>query len=352
MNPLATPMRARVVEESPESFARRLERIDTETALFRRVVANGRTQVRFKLGQTPYWLRFVSEAPAPTAALSLCVQIGPARGWFSLESIGFLGPEWAALFEGLDPSFVQALVVEELASLLAQLIGATGEAVWIADVKLDRRARNDALIQTALLENEASHAAVRATLEQETPGFFSRLATALQRLAPQIDEHSTACLPLQLSLGRAWLSPGDVAQSRPGDVLIFPAAGTPRAASAVCLDCRGTRLPIRALLEGRAGRLVQHNGGDMADETAVPVNGPDGLEEASVPVTAVVGELELPLRELRTIKAGYVFELPTDLEQATVRLYTGRRLVGTGKLVAVGERLGVRLLEWGGSGEQ
>jgi len=90
----------------------------------------------------------------------------------------------------------------------------------------------------------------------------------------------------------------------------------------------------------------------MADETAVPVNGPDGLEEASVPVTAVVGELELPLRELRAIKAGYVFELPTDLEQATVRLYTGRRLVGTGKLVAVGERLGVRLLEWGGSGEQ
>ena len=73
------------------------------------------------------------------------------------------------------------------------------------------------------------------------------------------------------------------------------------------------------------------------------------LEQVAVPITAVIGELELPLRVFAALGSGYVFELPTTLEQATVRLYTGSRCVGTGRLIALGERLGVRVLEWGGS---
>jgi len=74
------------------------------------------------------------------------------------------------------------------------------------------------------------------------------------------------------------------------------------------------------------------------------------LEKVAVPITVVIGELELPLRVFSALGAGYVFELPTELEQATVRLYTGSHCVGIGRLVAVGERFGVRLLEWGGTG--
>ena len=76
------------------------------------------------------------------------------------------------------------------------------------------------------------------------------------------------------------------------------------------------------------------------------------LETLVVPITAVIGEVELPLRVFNSVGAGYVFELPTTLEQSTVRLYTGSRYVGSGRLVTIGERLGVRLLEWGGASDE
>lgn len=74
------------------------------------------------------------------------------------------------------------------------------------------------------------------------------------------------------------------------------------------------------------------------------------LEEVSVPVTAVIGTLEIPLSAVGNLQSGYLFELPASVEHAVVQLYTGTRRVGSGRLVAIGERLGVRLVEWKGDG--
>ena len=69
-----------------------------------------------------------------------------------------------------------------------------------------------------------------------------------------------------------------------------------------------------------------------------------------------VGEIELPVHfELATarvsighlsrIQEGYIFELPTTIDDL-VSIRCSGNVVGKGKLVQVGDRLGVQVKEW------
>jgi type III secretion protein Q len=57
-----------------------------------------------------------------------------------------------------------------------------------------------------------------------------------------------------------------------------------------------------------------------------------------------LGGLTLPLGELATLKAGYVFELPGSLEKLRVGIRANGTRISQGELVAVGDVLGVQLL--------
>ncbi len=59
-----------------------------------------------------------------------------------------------------------------------------------------------------------------------------------------------------------------------------------------------------------------------------------------------LGAVDSSLRELAQIEPGYVFDLPLQLDRATVTIRSGGKRVGRGELVAVGDTLGVRLTEW------
>ena len=67
------------------------------------------------------------------------------------------------------------------------------------------------------------------------------------------------------------------------------------------------------------------------------------LDELTVKLVFEVGRCDTTLGELRTMAPGHVFALARDPEQA-VDIVTGGRRVGTGELVKIGERLGVRVL--------
>ena len=66
----------------------------------------------------------------------------------------------------------------------------------------------------------------------------------------------------------------------------------------------------------------------------------DGLE---VELRFEVGDVAVPLAELRAVKPGYVIELPQPLKQSEVRIVVNGNRIGTGTLIAVGNRLGVRV---------
>jgi type III secretion protein Q len=81
--------------------------------------------------------------------------------------------------------------------------------------------------------------------------------------------------------------------------------------------------------------------GDTSDGTPI-----DRLDDMEVVLRFEVGDLTLSLGELRHLGAGHVFELPHPLNRSPVRILAHGNPLGRGHLVAVGDRLGVRISEF------
>ena len=83
--------------------------------------------------------------------------------------------------------------------------------------------------------------------------------------------------------------------------------------------------------------------GDASNDAASPI---DRLDADEVSLRFEVGDLQVSLGELRNIGAGHVFELPQPLNRSVVRIVAHGNVLGRGHLVAVGEKLGVRVTEF------
>ena len=84
----------------------------------------------------------------------------------------------------------------------------------------------------------------------------------------------------------------------------------------------------------------------VGEETATDdVAGVDTVvDHLQIKLMFEVGEKVLPLHELQSIREGYTFELERMLEKP-VRIHANGQVVGSGELVQIGQRLGVRVLE-------
>ena len=78
-------------------------------------------------------------------------------------------------------------------------------------------------------------------------------------------------------------------------------------------------------------------------EPQVPAGGPPDIDAVLVDIELEFGRLSLPLSALRTLAVGQVFETVQTLEGNGVVLWCGGQRLGLGQLVAIGERLGVRI---------
>lgn len=67
------------------------------------------------------------------------------------------------------------------------------------------------------------------------------------------------------------------------------------------------------------------------------------VENLPVHMVFVAGEREIPLRELQALAPGYVFDLGQPVD-GHVEIRANGRTVGTGELVDVDGRVGVRVL--------
>ena len=76
------------------------------------------------------------------------------------------------------------------------------------------------------------------------------------------------------------------------------------------------------------------------------------LGTLEVPVRFEVETTAVPLRELQTMGPGSVVALATPLASAHLRLVACGRVVGHAELVAVGERLGARIIRMAACDDQ
>lgn len=162
----------------------------------------------------------------------------------------------------------------------------------------------------------------------------------------------------------------ELAGMAPGDVLLLDARADTLERLPVTLLLRGEALPVTAV---RTGRWVEISGTspalsplagacrplrrrpDMpntdiprpADPDDAPTPGRDGgmdkLDALKVDIELELGRLSLPLSALRTLAVGQVFDTHQPIEGDGVVLWCGGQRLGMGQLVAIGDRLGVRI---------
>jgi type III secretion protein Q len=192
----------------------------------------------------------------------------------------------------------------------------------------------------------------------EEPGALDALLTLLApALRPQ-PVHSLDALrvPLPFALGSTRIRLREVAAVRAGDIVSIEEWGSSGAALLVTAELGGAGgVRLVGLAEG--ARITIQQTRDLAmnrDDPAAAL--PDDDSGASLPLDRLdamevslrfeVGELSLTLGELKSIRAGHVFDLAQPLNRSPVRILAHGNLLGKGHLVAVGDRLGVRVSEF------
>jgi type III secretion protein Q len=203
-----------------------------------------------------------------------------------------------------------------------------GGAMLRGFVQFDDAATLDALVPTAA-----------------TPRHAARTSEAFHALR----------LPVSFRLGSTPIQLREISSIRPGDIVGIEQWSSSGAAIVVTAELGGPGgLHLSAVAEGSRITVQQSRDSAMKPDTpadpapaAETVNLPlDRLDALEVTLRFEVGDLSMSLGELKSIRAGHVFDLAQPLNRSPVRILAHGNVLGKGYLVAVGDRLGVRVSEF------
>lgn len=303
---------------------------------------------------------------------------GPAEGRLVLDAIGERELIGEAASDRVPAGIRAALLADALAPVVDALERVTRQALDIGVP--DESVKDDVSHAPAALRfrvtktgtNWHCHGALRFADER-----YLGIACPQDPPQPELAPGDFDALPiaLRVSIGSSVLSIGELCAIAPGDIVSIEkwrSAGSGLHCTATTLDGRvtlsgkaaGTRIVIEHIEENAvadkppgdapaprrpaptpvsavaAQAAAQGNTAPSAAATPPVLTRIDGLE---VRVTFELDERSMPLRELKALKSGYVLELDQPLNQSTVYIRANGALVGHGHLIAVGNRLGIRI---------
>lgn len=319
-------------------------------------------------------LRFVPADPAIAARgdAGYAFTLGSCHGvlrWDVASERLLLGAPGGA--ESLPGLLRHALMADALAEAVAAIGHAQPDALsWQPDAG---RAQGSPtahafgfVLQRALTGDGApAPATLRGTLQLDQPERLAAIPSEPVRTHAVWAERLG--VPLAVRIGTTQLAVGEMRGIEPGDIVGID--DWQSQGSALVVRCiTGRRgLAWTALAEGRR-LIVQPSGADKTDvsngahmeerdnaQQPQPIPHPDAaqpplsrLDSLEVTLRFEVGDVAVPLAELRAVGPGYVFELPQPLKQSEVRIVANGNRIGTGTLIAVGNRLGVRISSFAG----
>ena len=155
---------------------------------------------------------------------------------------------------------------------------------------------------------------------------------------PKGKQESFPALPFQLRVeaGRQTLTYEEFQSLRLNDIIFTNEALSPEKGSFI------------VSLSGRPMFMAEASGPSitlkkaMSSDTPSLVGQSTVLDDLPIDIQFSLGEKQVPLETLRSLKAGYTFELD-QAPNGPVSLYVANRMVAQGELVDVGGKLGVRL---------
>ncbi len=184
------------------------------------------------------------------------------------------------------------------------------------------------------------------------------LMSALNPAAPvQMHAFEWLRIPLPFRIGVTRMSLREIGGICPGDiisVLDWSSAGKALRVTAEIGGLAGHRL--EGLAENTHITIQPSKGHAMNRDLPTPTETADDQDIANLPLDRLdalevavrfeVAGLSVTLGELKSIRAGHVFDLGQPLNRCTVRILAHGNVLGNGHLVAIGDRLGVRVAEF------
>lgn len=349
----AAPARGPVVELGD---APALARLDPALArAFNRLHDARAAPIPVPLGEQVHLLRWVGEAGRGAGALPPLdvyrFRLGPHGGRLGLDL-----PAVAELLREVLPARIpRALRCVLVADALAPCVEALARATRLQFEWLPGEAAEAALDPLLAARFRIEGTAWTGALQFDAPGDLDALAppAAGAGAGPGADLDRLR-LPLRFAIGTTRLRLQEVRGIGRGDIVAIEdwrAAGPAVVVEAAPGGAAGPR--FTALAEGsritiqQAREQTMHRPPDAAPAARDPAElAVDRLDAIEVTLRFEVGDLSISLGELRNVRAGHVFELGQPINRGPVRIVAHGNLLGKGTLVAVGDRLGVRVSEF------
>jgi len=289
----------------------------------------------------------------PPAREGYAFRLGPHAGHVALDA-----PAQATLLgearpERVPPELRAILLAEAVQGWVDALERATRlRFEWLPGVELEPFDPQRA----ATFRLAGPDAGWRGFVQFEDPAALDALVPPLSAPGAPADALAGLRFPLRFRLGATRIRLHEVRRIEPGDILSVEDWRAQGPAVVVDAELGGrARLRLHGLAEGT--RITLQNPRDDAmnpstdaeadagprDAAELPIDRLDALE---VTLRFEVGDLELSLGELRNLRPGHVFDLGQPLNRSAVRIVAHGNLLGKGTLVAVGDRLGVRVSEF------
>jgi type III secretion protein Q len=350
----------------------------------------------FSCAQGDYALRWQADAEVRAPGRIYTFRFGPAEGRFVLDSIGEHALIGEAARDSVPAEIRCALMADALAPLIDALERRTRQRIELGarlsgSLAGDDLARDQDALRFCVTKRDTDwrcHGALRFTEER-----YLGLACPAEPPALQLERTDFDTLPVALRfvLGSTMLSLAELHSIARGDIIgierwqpsgqaLRCTATTKEGHVTVSARAVGSRIVIDHIEEnpvtsiprpdapdGPAAHVSTANASNASNASNAAASDPlagkadtapakelglTRIDALEVRVTFELDERSMPLAQLKALKSGYVIELEQPLNQSTVQIRANGALVGQGHLIAVGNKLGVRVSRFSENGDE
>jgi type III secretion protein Q len=205
-------------------------------------------------------------------------------------------------------------------------------------------------------QEQSSQAVFHCTVQFDDERHLELLCPSAPAVRPQgTADWNWIPVPLSFRLGATSLKLEELRQIAPGDIVridVWRTAGKALLASAslpgsarrtIAAHIVDTKIIVDRFEEDSMSTTKT---GDALADRAHPDAMLDDLEALEITLTFELGSHGVTLGELRSLRAGHAIELAQPLQRSTIRIMANGRPVGSGYLIALGDKLGIRISEF------